>query len=43
MNISNLTRAVAFAASLFMTFGTVDPMAGYAYPDTPVAHLASAR
>ncbi|MGH8795830.1 MAG: hypothetical protein ACREXI_02130 [Caldimonas sp.] len=41
MNASNLTRAVALVASLFMTFGTVDPMAGYAFRDAPVAQLAS--
>jgi hypothetical protein len=42
MNASNLTRAIALVASLFMTFGAVDPMAGCAYPDTPVVQLASA-
>ena len=43
MNTSNLTRAIAFVASILMTFGTVDLIAGYAYPDAPVVQLASAR
>jgi hypothetical protein len=42
MNTSIKTRAVAFVASILVTYGTIDLIATYAYPVAPTALLASA-
>jgi hypothetical protein len=42
MKTSIKTRAVALVASILLTFGAIDLMAGYAYPVAPAVLLASA-
>jgi hypothetical protein len=42
MNTSIKTRAVAFVASILVTFGAIDLIANYAYPVAPAALMASA-
>ncbi|HEY2560514.1 MAG TPA: hypothetical protein VGI48_12455 [Caldimonas sp.] len=42
MNTSVKARVFAFVVSILVTFGTVDLVANYAYPDAPATVLASA-
>ena len=42
MNKSIKIRAIAFVASIVVTFGIIDTMAYYAYPAAPTAVVASA-
>jgi hypothetical protein len=42
MNASIKTRAVALVAAAFVTFGTIDLMAAYAYPSAAPLRAASA-
>jgi hypothetical protein len=41
MNTSIKTRVTAFVAAAFVTFGAIDPIASYAYPEAPAVLIAT--
>jgi hypothetical protein len=43
MKTSITARAAALAVAILFTFGTIDLIAGYAYPSAPAVQIASAR
>ena len=43
MKTSIIASVAAFAAAAFVTFGVIDLIAGYAYPEAPPVRLATAR